>query len=363
MSSSYVSLDNPGDLIAALPSALGFTPHRSLAVLVLCDTTSASASSLQVTALVRIDLDSPVQSMAPVIRRICRSCESTLVSVVVVDDRLEMSTAREHPISKRPYRKLIKALTRLLYEAGIELCAAWATPAIESGAPWCRVRGRTDTGVLPDPSTSMFAAKTAAEGDHTFSSRSELAALLDVDQPMADRVAELLPLAEAVVDQQTMLASPGGDPDVYPRRALERLLWLISSVESGHLPTLVETVQTAIALRDRRVRDSVLAIAVGPHAHAAESLWLHLTRSLPTSERAGAATLVGYSAYARGDGALAGLALQRALEADPEHSMAILLETALSLGMKPQHLRRLARSGVIAAHELGIDLDIPSEFL
>lgn len=168
MSLSYVSLDNPGDLIAALPPALGFTPHRSLVVLVLCDTTSATAGSLQVTAVVRIDLDSPVQSMAPVIRRICRSCESTLVSVVVIDDRLEMSAAREHPISKRPYRKLIKALTRLLAETGIELCAAWATPAIESGAPWCRVRGHAGTGWLPDPSTSMFATKTAAEGQSHF---------------------------------------------------------------------------------------------------------------------------------------------------------------------------------------------------
>ncbi|WP_051183209.1 DUF4192 family protein [Nocardia vinacea] len=88
----------------------------------------------------------------------------------------------------------------------------------------------------------------------------------------------------------------------------------------------------------------------------AENLWVALTQALSGSDRADAATLLGYGAYIRGDGPLAGVALQAALDADPAHSMAILLETSLRTGMRPDTLRRLAYCGLGIAADLGIDL-------
>jgi hypothetical protein len=70
-----------------------------------------------------------------------------------------------------------------------------------------------------------------------------------------------------------------------------------------------------------------------------------------------AATLLGYTAYLRGDGPLAGVALEAAVAADPRHTTARLLETALRTGVRPHSLRELATIGRERAEALGIDLD------
>ncbi|MCP2298043.1 protein of unknown function (DUF4192) [Nocardia amikacinitolerans] len=118
-----------------------------------------------------------------------------------------------------------------------------------------------------------------------------------------------------------------------------------------------EIAEVVAALRDRVVRDAMFALAASDHAAAAERLWLTLVRGLPSGrDRAEVAALLGYSAYFRGDGPFAGIALEAALEADPGNAMAILLETSLRAGMRPEQLRRLARSGYDAAAWLGVDL-------
>ncbi|WP_280394617.1 DUF4192 domain-containing protein [Nocardia brasiliensis] len=356
MSSSSVYLDDPGDLIAAIPPVLGFTPEQSLVVVVLQE-----SDSLRWTAAIRFDLGAPARAIASATAQICASSDSTLVFAVIVDDRLDVLIPRQAVAGKPPYRSLIRALARRLAEAGIELGGAWATQVIESGRPWWSMRGHADHGLLPDPTSSVLATELTAEGERTFTSRSELVALLEVDQVTADRVGELLPFAQAAARHRAIQSARGADPDAYPRQALKRILRLIADVESGSVPTVLQMVQTAIALRDPQVRESVLGTAIGAQARAAESLWMQLTRSLPAPDRAEAATLLGYSAYVRGDGTLAGLALEAALEADAEHAMAILLETALHLAMPPQSLRRLAHSGIRAAAALGIELDTSPE--
>ena len=46
--------------------------------------------------------------------------------------------------------------------------------------------------------------------------------------------------------------------------------------------------------------------------------------------------LLAFSAYARGDGPLAGVSLDAALRCDPTHRMAGMLDTALQSGMRPE---------------------------
>jgi hypothetical protein len=66
--------------------------------------------------------------------------------------------------------------------------------------------------------------------------------------------------------------------------------------------------------------------------------------------------LLAFSAYARGDGPLAGLALEAALSADPNHRMAGMLDTALQSGMRPEQIRELAGTGYRLAEKLGVRL-------
>ena len=118
----------------------------------------------------------------------------------------------------------------------------------------------------------------------------------------------------------------------------------------------VEIAGLACALTDVEVRDTLYALAVGHSAGDAESLWALLARTLPTPWRAEALVLLAFSAYARGDGPLAGVSLEAALRCDPGHRMAGMLDTALQSGLRPEHIRELAVTGYRLAERLGVRL-------
>lgn len=84
------------------------------------------------------------------------------------------------------------------------------------------------------------------------------------------------------------------------------------------------------------MRDILYALAVGEGADDVESLWAVLARILPPPWRVEALVLLAFSAYARGDGPLAGVSLQEALRCEPEHRMAGMLDTALQSGLRPR---------------------------
>ncbi|HEY2197086.1 MAG TPA: DUF4192 domain-containing protein, partial [Mycobacterium sp.] len=115
-------------------------------------------------------------------------------------------------------------------------------------------------------------------------------------------------------------------------------------------------VRLAWALTDIRVRDTLYALAVGEIAGQAESLWAVLSRTLPEPWRVEALVLLAFSAYARGDGPLAGVSLEAALRGDPTHRMAGMLDTALQSGMRPEQIRDLAVTGYRLADRLGVQL-------
>ena len=112
----------------------------------------------------------------------------------------------------------------------------------------------------------------------------------------------------------------------------------------------------ACSFTDVAVRDTLYALAVGVDAGKAETLWAVLARLLPDPWRVEALVLLAFSAYARGDGPLAGLALEAALNGDPNHRMAGMLDTALQSGMRPEQIRELAGTGYRLAEKLGVRL-------
>jgi hypothetical protein len=105
-----------------------------------------------------------------------------------------------------------------------------------------------------------------------------------------------------------------------------------------------------------QVRDTLYALAVGESAGEAESLWALLARTLPPPWRVEALVLLAFSAYARGDGPLAGVSLEAALRCEPDHRMAGMLDTALQSGFRPEQIRELALTGYRLAKRLGVRL-------
>ncbi|MGK8500333.1 DUF4192 domain-containing protein [Nocardia asiatica] len=357
-----VRVDDPGELIAAVPAMLGFTPERSVVVLVL---RPGTADGAMVDAVVRFDLDSPGgrrvrgATLAAAVARICAHDEAAEVLAVVVDDRAVAPRAGtdRHDCASGRFDVLVGSLGRRLAAGDIALGGVWAVPAIAAGQRWWTLAGPERRGVLRDPAASLVALTHVLDGRPIRGSRSDLTDLVALDPVLRAEVAAHMEDALTLARGRAARAARRGDPIGYSRQALDYVLWQIANTASGAAPMATELAKIVVALRDRSVRDVMFALAVGDHADAAEALWVTLTRALSGTDRAEAAALLGYSAYVRGDGPLAGIALEAALAADPGHPMAMLLDTSLRLGMRPEQLRRLADSGYRTAAGLGVDLD------
>ncbi len=102
------------------------------------------------------------------------------------------------------------------------------------------------------------------------------------------------------------------------------------------------------ALTVPRVRDRALGLALGEDAAAAEVLWTECTRRAPAPLDGPPATLLAVSAWLRGDGATADVALDRALAADPGARLPLLLADGLAACLPPAELRALIRDTLLA---------------
>jgi hypothetical protein len=185
--------------------------------------------------------------------------------------------------------------------------AAYASRRLASGAP--------------------LAAAAVLDGRRLYKRRSDLHAVIAVDSARSARLVEPIRAQAASRDAQWQ-----ADPDGRGRRDVETAIEVGARVLDGVEPVDAELAALACGLTDVAVRDTLYALAVGAEAAAAEALWALLARVLPAPWRVEALVLLAFSAYARGDGPLAGISLEAALGSDPDHRMAGMLDTALLAG-------------------------------
>jgi len=94
-----------------------------------------------------------------------------------------------------------------------------------------------------------------------------------------------------------------------------------------------------VVLRDPRVRDDAWARMQPEHRAAHLRLWTDLTRMARPGYVAAPASLLAFVAWQSGNGALANVALDRALADDARYSMAGLLRQAIDSGAPPSLAR------------------------
>ncbi|MFD0328715.1 DUF4192 domain-containing protein [Streptacidiphilus monticola] len=123
-------------------------------------------------------------------------------------------------------------------------------------------------------------------------------------------------------------------------RALERFRSGEAELTPGQCARLL------LGLQDRQARDRVAEWLEPEELPAAERLWRYLARRCAVPFDACAApplSLLGWTAWIRGDVVLARVALGRALAADPRYTFAQLLHEAINCGAVPDTLRASLR--------------------
>jgi hypothetical protein len=256
------------------------------------------------------------------------------------------------------HQRLCDSLAEELRSRDVGLYAAHVVDRVEAGGNWRCIDGCGIDGKVEDPTASPLAAAAVLDGRRLYGSRADLHAVVAVADS-ARAAAMVDPIRSRVTARE---ADWHTDPDGRGRRDVEHAIAVARRVSDGIALTDAEIADVACSLTDIAVRDTLYALAVGSVAGAAESLWALLARKLPDPWRVEALVLLAFSAYARGDGPLAGIALEAALRSDPGHRMAGMLDVALQSGMRPEQIRELSGTGYRLAKRLGVCLPPRREF-
>lgn len=329
-----LKLRTPVDIVDAVPHLVGFQPENSF----VCMSLRGSRKRLGVVS--RIDLP-PVHY--------ARQCASHAARYLKHDGAENVIAIFYPPDEGRSNGRvvaLLDALAKALRKQSIDIVEALC---VYDGRWWslfceddecCPPDG---TPIEPDR-TPLVAAEMAVKGRVVFKTRAELEQTV---QPLAGAAAremdDALTRARSGVEKR---AAEGGRAGV----AAESIRLYGEAVRlrqpGDGTPTALspdDAARLIVALDDVLVRDRILTWAEGDRGVALQQLLAELApRAMPGFE-APVLTAYGLCCYVQGNGALAGIALDRARMADPDYNLARLVDDALLRCVNPQVLREWLR--------------------
>ncbi|MGY1804456.1 DUF4192 domain-containing protein [Blastococcus sp. SYSU D00922] len=333
-----VRLSDPGELAAAVPHLLGFRPAESLVLLSL---TGETGHRLGLT--LRVDLPPPVhgRSVARELARAVLTDDPAAVVAVIVSEAGDTADGLPH---RQVAWDVVVSLaehavpvTQLLlvrdgrwwdYDCPAACCSPGAGTPLPDGVTQLEAAA-VATGVVVERDRAALAGRITRPAGGARRAMAEACAQVAGECADAIAVAGWDEVAawswDAVLDALAR-CRPGAPTEAarLSDREVARLLW---------------------GLRDRAVRDRALELALGADAAAAEQLWTECTRRAPAPLDAAPATLLAVSCWLRGDGAMADIALTRALAGSPGYALAGLLADALRACVPPAQLRELIERG------------------
>lgn len=334
-----VRLSDPGELAAGLPSLIGFRPQESLVLVTLAGETGGRLGMT-----VRVDIPPPrhapavAEALAGAVAR-----EAPVAAVVAV-----VSEAPDEPllgvlggdgVPALPHRLLLREVVLALGSRGT---AVRESLLVRRGRWWsyecphdCCAPGAGTP--LPDGPGLLEVASVVA-GQVVAEDRSSLAAR--IGRPEAGETAMAVACLRAGEAQAAAVLAAGAD--AVAEESWSAVLAAVDRLRLRGAPRLpdADVARLVWGLCDVAVRDRALVLSAGPDADAAGLLWVECTRRAPAPLDAAPATLLAVHAWLRGDGAMAGIALERALASDPGYTLAELLVEGLQAFLPPDELRR-----------------------
>lgn len=302
----------PAELIGAVPYLLGFHPHESLVIVGLAGT--------KVIVTARLDLADVAHPrvLADCLDALRQGDATKLVAVAFTEQHRSIDDLTGQMVAES--RRVGIAVADVL----IVTSGRWRS-LMCTDETCCPPEGR----LLPPEPTALAAAATYA-GLTALPNRNALARIFT---PLPDR----RDLAAALEQQHTVQleAALHARLDHYERSATRALYAAQRAAQAGTMPTDEEIALYAVALQSYAVRDAVW-LAIDHGRLTGIELWVNLARRLPHPYDAAPLFLAGWRPYRDGNGALAGIAADLALAADPSYSAANLLLAVLRRGLDPR---------------------------
>lgn len=344
---SAVTMRGPADMAEMLPYLLGFHPDDSIVALGLHGPELRQGGTVRVDIPAEADWARAAGETAGLLVRLSEQHRSKPAAVVLYLCR-DPGPGQEGCSVADRLRPLAERLAAEFRARGLEikesLCVSgghWWSYACGQ-AECCDPRG---TPVRGAHDAGPVAAAATYAGLAVRGSRKEIAAAMEpVGPPDAD--AQRQAFERVIPGLARRLGRPGGTERILERtgvlleEAMERFRGGEVRLADEHAARLV------LGLQDKRARDRAAEFAEPEDLVAAERLWRFLARRCvePFRDHAAAPlTLLAWTAWLADDTPTARVALSRALEADPEYTLAQLLYDSLNGGLRPERLLATVR--------------------
>lgn len=317
-----LAVRSPADLIAAVPYLLGFHPADSVVVLAL--------RGRQIIFAARADLPAPGADTHQPAR---------YLAAVTGRQGTEAATVVGYGPAG-PVTAAVDAVREALAGAGLVVLDALRVTGDRYWSYLCTEPGCCPPEGTPyDPSSSPLTAAAVFAGQVALPDRAALAARV---APLGGPARTAMRQAAARAERRlaTLLdGSPAGDllggrsvrtaGAAAVRTALRRH-------GRGERLTDDEVAWLGLLLTHLPVRDHAWERTDGRDGHL--DLWADVLRRVEPDLVAAPASMLAFVAWRAGQGALAAVALERALAAHPDYSMALLLDDLLRRGVPPSKL-------------------------
>jgi hypothetical protein len=318
-------------LLAGIPYLLGFEPASSMVVI------GTRPCTGQITVMLRYDLPEPADPRAA-------ADLATHATGILAGQHVRWASAVGYGPA-RLVTLVASALWAVAPRAGIEMRQILR---VQDGRYWpCTGTGHDDLAEGTPFGTGRHLASALLTGDdaRVLAGRDELAATVAA---LGGDEGELMDRATRRAEQQAgrLMTQPADSGHQAPGRhrlagaGLDAIAQVIGRYRrSGRPVTGQEAAWLTVVLRDLRVRDDAWARMDPEHRAAHQRLWVDLTRRARPGYVPGPASLLAFVAWQSGNGALANVALDRALADDPQYSMALLLRQVITSGAPPSLAR------------------------
>jgi hypothetical protein len=313
-----VRLTSPGEIAAAVPHLCGFVPSESLVAVSLRGERRRIGLSLRLD-LLSADLDDEVSDQ--VAGRLAHDNASAVVLVIYTEGS-----------GPRPREPLMRALIDAVELRGMTVMEGLLVRGGRWSSYTCSHRDCCPPEGTPVPApVDLLAAAAAYDGRVVLRDREELVASLAPPTLLAARLARQQ-LDAAMVQWLATVDEVGRD--AARRDAVAALRAAIT--------TPCDAAAVVVPLQDVAIRDEVATWAL-EDSEALLSLLLSLAHASVAPYDVPVCTLVALVAWVRGDGALANVALDRALAGDPSYSMAKLFRAGLDGQLPPSAVKQWLR--------------------